>query len=37
MQWEWNKETKVALIALIVGIVMGAVLTLIMKYLKGSF
>tara|TARA_A100000164_G_C21885543_1_gene762558 strand:- start:920 stop:1033 length:114 start_codon:yes stop_codon:yes gene_type:complete len=36
MQWEWNKETKLALIALIIGIIAGAILTLLMKYLKGN-
>tara|TARA_X000001036_G_scaffold76011_1_gene67544 strand:- start:204 stop:317 length:114 start_codon:yes stop_codon:yes gene_type:complete len=36
MQWEWNKETKLTLIALIIGIIAGAILTLLMKYLKGT-
>ena len=34
MQWDWNKETKLALIALIIGIIAGVILTLLMKYLK---
>ena len=36
MQWEWNKETKLTLIALVIGIIAGAILTLVMKYLKGT-
>ena len=36
MQWEWNKETKLTLIALVIGIIAGAMLTLLMKYLKGT-
>ena len=36
MQWEWNKETKFTLIALVIGIIAGAILTLLMKYLKGT-
>jgi len=36
MHWEWNKETKLTLIALIIGIIAGAILTLLMKYLKGT-
>tara|TARA_B110000003_G_scaffold248805_1_gene260731 strand:- start:523 stop:636 length:114 start_codon:yes stop_codon:yes gene_type:complete len=36
MQWEWNKETKLTLIALIIGIIAGGILTLLMKYLKGT-
>jgi|TARA_B100001175_G_C18911093_1_gene357825 uncharacterized membrane-anchored protein YhcB (DUF1043 family) len=36
MQWEWNKETKLTLIALVIGIIAGAILTLLMKYLKGT-
>ena len=36
MQWEWNKETKLTLIALDIGIIAGAILTLLMKYLKGT-
>ena len=36
MQWEWNKETKLTLIALIIGIIAGAILTILMKYLKGT-
>tara|TARA_B100001057_G_scaffold450185_1_gene492010 strand:- start:273 stop:386 length:114 start_codon:yes stop_codon:yes gene_type:complete len=36
MQWEWNKETKLTLIALVIGIIAGAKLTLLMKYLKGT-
>ena len=36
MQWEWNKETKLTLIALVIGIIAGAILTLLMNYLKGT-
>ena len=36
MQWEWNKETKLTLIALVIGVMAGAILTLLMKYLKGT-
>ena len=36
MQWEWNKETKLTLIALVIGIIAGAILTILMKYLKGT-
>ena len=36
MQWEWNRETKLTLIALVIGIIAGAILTLLMKYLKGT-
>tara|TARA_B100001057_G_scaffold485301_1_gene564798 strand:+ start:812 stop:925 length:114 start_codon:yes stop_codon:yes gene_type:complete len=36
MQWEWNKETKLTLVALVIGIIAGAILTLLMKYLKGT-
>ena len=36
MQWDWNKETKLTLIALVIGIIAGAILTLLMKYLKGT-
>ena len=36
MQWEWNKETKLTLIALVIGNIAGAILTLLMKYLKGT-
>jgi len=36
MQWEWNKKTKLTLIALVIGIIAGAILTLLMKYLKGT-
>jgi len=36
MKWEWNKETKITLIALVIGIIAGIVLTLLMKYLKGT-
>ena len=36
MQWEWNKETKLTLIALVIGIIAGAIINLLMKYLKGT-
>ena len=31
MQWEWNKETKLTLVALVIGIIAGAILALLMK------
>ena len=34
--WEWNNLTKITLLAVIVGILIGTVLTLLMKYLKGT-
>tara|TARA_Y100001980_G_C14148894_1_gene32387 strand:- start:154 stop:291 length:138 start_codon:yes stop_codon:yes gene_type:complete len=34
--WEWNNLTKITLLAVIVGILIGIVLTLLMKYLKGT-
>ena len=34
--WEWNNLTKITLLAVIVGIFFGIVLTLLMKYLKGN-
>ena len=36
MQWEWNKETKLTLIALIIGTIAGVLRTLLMKYIKGE-
>ena len=36
-KWEWNNATKVTLISVIAGIVFGIVLTLLMKYIKGTF
>ena len=33
---EWNNLTKITLLAVIVGILIGIVLTLLMKYLKGT-
>ena len=36
MKWEWNKETKLTLIALIIGTIVGVLLTLLMKYIKGE-
>ena len=36
MKWEWNKETKLTLIALIIGTIAGVLLTLLMKYIKGE-
>ena len=35
-QWEWNNGTKITLLAVIVGIFIDFVLTLLMKYLKGT-
>ena len=35
-QWEWNNPTKITLLAVIVGIFIGTVLTLLMKLLKGT-
>ena len=34
--WEWNNLTKITLLAVIVGILIGIVLTLLMKYFKGT-
>ena len=34
--WEWNNSTKITLLAVIVGIFIGILLTLLMKYLKVS-
>ena len=34
--WEWNNSTKITLLAVIVGIFIGILLTLLMKYLKGT-
>jgi len=34
--WEWNNITKITLLAVIVGILIGIVLTLLMKYFKGT-
>ena len=33
---EWNNLTKITLLAVIVGILIGIVLTLLMKYFKGT-
>jgi len=35
-KWEWNNATKITLISVIIGIIFGIVLTLLMKYLKGT-
>tara|TARA_Y100000741_G_C17813502_1_gene379075 strand:- start:191 stop:328 length:138 start_codon:yes stop_codon:yes gene_type:complete len=35
-QWEWDNPTKITFLAVIVGIFIGIVLTLLMKYLKGT-
>ena len=35
-KWEWNNATKITLISVIIGMVFGIVLTLLMKYLKGT-
>ena len=35
-KWEWNNATKITLISVIVGIVLGIVIILLMKYLKGT-
>tara|TARA_Y100000768_G_C23765630_1_gene580758 strand:- start:178 stop:315 length:138 start_codon:yes stop_codon:yes gene_type:complete len=35
-QWEWNNPTKITLLGVIVGIFIGTVLTLLMKFLKGT-
>ena len=35
-EWEWNNATKITLISVIIGIIFGIVLTLLMKYLKGT-
>tara|TARA_B100000674_G_scaffold223610_1_gene183430 strand:+ start:418 stop:531 length:114 start_codon:yes stop_codon:yes gene_type:complete len=36
MEWKWDKDTKMTLIALIIGIIVGAVMTLLAKYFKGT-
>tara|TARA_Y100000814_G_scaffold267102_1_gene221347 strand:- start:340 stop:477 length:138 start_codon:yes stop_codon:yes gene_type:complete len=35
-QWEWNNPTKITLLAVIAGIFISTVLTLLMKLLKGT-
>ncbi len=35
-KWEWNNATKVTLVSVMIGIVFGIVITLLMKYLKGT-
>ena len=35
-KWEWNNATKITLISVIIGIIFSIVLTLLMKYLKGT-
>lgn len=35
-KWEWNSATRITLISVINGIVIGIVVTLLMKYLKGN-
>ena len=36
MEWKWDKETKITLKALIIGVIVGAVMTLPAKYFKGT-
>ena len=36
MEWKWDKTTKMTLKALIIGIFVGAIATLIAKYFKGT-
>ena len=36
MEWKWNKDTKITLIALIIGVIVGAIATLFAKYFKGT-
>jgi len=36
MQWELNKETKITLVSLIIGIIARASFTRLMNYLKGN-
>ena len=35
-KWKWDKETKVTLISVIIGTIVGIIGTLFMKYLKGT-
>ena len=36
MQWKWDNTTKMTLKALIIGIFVGAMATLIVKYFKDT-
>ena len=36
MEWKWDKGTKMTLKALIIGVIVGAVMTLLAKYFKGT-
>ena len=36
MEWKWDKTTKMTLKALIIGVIVGAVMTLLTKYFKGT-
>ena len=36
MEWKWDKDTKTALTALIIGVIVGAITTLFVKYFKGT-
>ena len=36
MEWKWDKDTKVTLKALIIGVIVGVVMTLLAKYFKGT-
>ena len=36
MEWRWDKNTKIALIALIIGVIVGAIMTVLAKYFKGT-
>ena len=36
MEWKWDKDTKMTLKALIIGIIVGVVMTLLAKYFKGT-
>jgi len=36
MEWKWDKDTKITLIVLIIGVIVGAIATLFVKYFKGT-
>ena len=36
MEWKFNKDIKITLTALIIGVIVGAIATLFAKYFKGT-
>tara|TARA_B100000989_G_C19353728_1_gene390229 strand:+ start:408 stop:521 length:114 start_codon:yes stop_codon:yes gene_type:complete len=36
MEWKWDKDTKITLKILIIGVIVGAIATLLVKYFKGT-